>query len=95
VGWQLTDARFLRKVSVKDQPFETPLTIQADHRTLAIGAGFSVGVKADGTVWTWGNDYKGALGRPINSQKERLMPGNVPEIEGAVAVAAGFPVPLR
>ena len=31
-------------------------------RSLAVGATFSMGLKADGTVWTWGNNEFGQLG---------------------------------
>ena len=44
------------------RPFDTPLPVNTAHKKLAIGYMTTVGVKADGTVWSWGSDYDGSLG---------------------------------
>ena len=44
------------------RPFETPLPVNTAHKKLAIGYMTTVGVKEDGTVWSWGSDYDGSLG---------------------------------
>ncbi|TVQ38503.1 MAG: choice-of-anchor D domain-containing protein [Spirochaetaceae bacterium] len=51
------------------------------------GQGHTLALKSDGTVWTWGmNDY-GQLGRGWGAN--RSLPGQVPGITGIVDIAAG------
>lgn len=44
------------------RPFDTPLPVNTAHKKLAIGYSTTVGVKEDGTVWSWGSDTYGSLG---------------------------------
>lgn len=60
------------------RPFETPLPVNTAHKKLAIGYTTTVGVKADGTVWSWGSDTHGSLG---NGRKPTQQPIPKP-IEG-------------
>ena len=53
------------------RPFDTPLPVNTAHKKLAIGYSTTVGVKADGTVWSWGSDYDGSLG---NGRKPTQQP---------------------
>jgi len=48
----------------------------ADNRVISIAAGgtHSLAVRYDGTVWSWGNNSSGQLGRPVNSSN---VPGQV------------------
>lgn len=39
-------------------PFEQPLPINTQPKRLALGYSFAIGVKEDGTVWSWGGDGK-------------------------------------
>jgi alpha-tubulin suppressor-like RCC1 family protein len=36
------------------RPFDMPLPVNTAHKKLALGYSISVGVKEDGTVWSWG-----------------------------------------
>ncbi|MBK9185968.1 MAG: hypothetical protein IPM78_06610 [Moraxellaceae bacterium] len=36
------------------RPFEQPLPINTQPKRLALGSSFAIGVKEDGTVWSWG-----------------------------------------
>lgn len=80
----------LQPVHMEDKPLAKPLPINTRPRILAIGQGFSVGVKQDGTVWTWGSNFQGILARPISKPGDGYdpYPGQVPGMEGAVSVAA-------
>ncbi len=91
----------LRPVHMKDEPLEHPLPINTRPKVLAIGDGFSVGVKRDGTVWTWGTNNNGILARPLrkNSVGNEILedgynPGQVPGLTDVVEVAAGNEVIL-
>ena len=40
------------------RPFEQPLPINTQPKRLALGHSFAIGVKEDGTVWSWGGGGK-------------------------------------
>ncbi len=44
------------------RPFEKPLPINTQPKRLALGSSFAIGVKEDGTVWSWGRGGSGVLG---------------------------------
>ena len=54
---------------------------------LAGGARHAVALKADGTVWAWGDNSFGQLGD--STATERLTPVQVSGLSGVTAVAAG------
>jgi len=64
--------------------FGSPLTNVID-----IGAGyyFTVALRTDGTVWTWGDNYYGQIGDGTNT--DRATPAQVSGLSGISAVAAG------
>jgi len=53
----------------------------------AAGALHSVALKADGSVWTWGNNQYGQLGDGSTTTRFRAVP--VPGLSGVSAIAAG------
>jgi alpha-tubulin suppressor-like RCC1 family protein len=64
--------------------------------TVAAGSFHSLAVKADGTVWAWGNDSRYSLGDTTaatppdqNAPVKVLGPGATGQLSGAIAVAAG------
>lgn len=68
------------------RPFDTPLPVNTAHKKLAIGYSTTVGVKADGTVWSWGSDTYGSLGKgedmyqteSISKLKEIYLSNRIP-----------------
>jgi alpha-tubulin suppressor-like RCC1 family protein len=54
---------------------------------IAAGGGFSLALRADGTVWSWGVNDKGQLGD--GATKPRKKPVQVKELNNIVAIAAG------
>lgn len=78
----------LEPVNMEDKPLEKPLPINTKPRILAIGQGFSVGIKRDGTVWTWGSNSNRILARNVTSVQEAYEPGQVVGIADAVSVVA-------
>lgn len=54
---------------------------------IAVGEQYSVALKTDGTVWTWGHNDYGQLGDGTNT--DRNIPVQVNGLSGVIAVAAG------
>jgi hypothetical protein len=54
---------------------------------IAAGSNFSMALKADGTVWTWGGNASGQLGDGTTTN--RLAPQTTPVLTGVTAIAAG------
>ena len=66
-------------------PFEQPLSINTQPKRLALGSGFAIGVKEDGTVWSWGRGGSGVLGTGyINKDTPQAIPNMTDFIEVAV-----------
>lgn len=59
--------------------------VQAD--TLAAGTRHVIAVRGDGMVWTWGDNASQQLGDA--ALKQRVVPGQVAGLSGALAVSAG------
>jgi YD repeat-containing protein len=55
-------------------------------KSIKAGDSFSVALKSDGTVWTWGNNGKGQLGYQGVKQN---MPMHVEGIDDVIFIAAG------
>ncbi|MDO8417267.1 MAG: hypothetical protein Q7S87_13760 [Agitococcus sp.] len=69
------------------RPFETPLPVNTEPKRMALGSMFAIGVKADGTVWSWGDGGGGVLG--TDGFKSREIPQAIPNMTDFVEVAAG------
>ncbi|WP_052487947.1 RCC1 domain-containing protein [Gordoniibacillus kamchatkensis] len=54
---------------------------------IAAGGNFSIALKRDGTVWSWGDNSNGQLGDGTNVSKKQ--PVQVSGLSGVVAIAAG------
>ncbi|HEX8181559.1 MAG TPA: S8 family serine peptidase, partial [Pyrinomonadaceae bacterium] len=67
-------------------PAQVPLITGAS--AAAGGSGHTLALKADGTVWTWGANGAGQLGRTTNGGPS-VTPTQVPNLAGITAVAAG------
>lgn len=56
---------------------------------VAVGAGHSLALRSDGSVWAWGNNARGELGQGAPSGLSNPSPLQVPGITGVMAVAGG------
>lgn len=66
----------------------SPLVDQiADVTQIATGSSFGVGLRPDGTVWTWGEEIYGELGDGVANQV-RWTPAQIPGLTGVVEIAA-------
>ncbi|HMY81606.1 MAG TPA: hypothetical protein PK212_02225, partial [Agitococcus sp.] len=66
------------------RPFEQPLPINTQPKRLALGSDFAIGVKEDGTVWSWGY---GMLG--LGKFESRDVPQAIPNMTDFIEVVAG------
>ncbi len=67
----------------------TPQQVAGISNVVAIAAGadFSLALKSDGTVWSWGENFAGQLGD--GSTTPHYAPAQVSTLTGVVAIAAG------
>jgi alpha-tubulin suppressor-like RCC1 family protein len=75
--------------TMTDQPTLTPKHIGTATNWLTVSAGtkYSLGIKADGSLWAWGEDHNGQLGDGATT--DLVVPTRVGTQTGWVAVAAG------
>ena len=68
----------------------TPVKVRTLSGVVAMSAGawHSLALKADGTVWAWGENAQGQLGVPTSTAQSDL-PVQVAGLKGIIAVAAG------
>jgi alpha-tubulin suppressor-like RCC1 family protein len=71
-----------------NRPFR--VTAISAVKALAQGKSFTLALKTDGTVWAWGRNDHGQLGRgSVNVPASDGRPARVPGLTGITAVAAG------
>ncbi|WNG62646.1 RCC1 repeat-containing protein [Archangium gephyra] len=68
-----------------------PAQVPGLTNVVALSAGFdhSLALRADGTVWSWGNNANGQLGRTLATSFDAI-PAQVPGLTGVVTLSAGF-----
>ncbi len=68
----------------------TPLKVEDISGVIQIAAGdeFSMALKDDGTVWTWGNNYDGKLG--LGDCSDSKTPARVPGLNNVTAIDAYY-----
>ena len=67
-----------------------PVAVSLLTNVTAISAGggnFSLALKNDGTVWSWGSNYKGQLG--VGTTLNTNIPTKIPWLSGIVKISAG------
>lgn len=69
-------------------PVSVPLPSLANIMAVTAGTYFSVALRADGTVWTWGDDRSGQLGNG-SSTSTQPTPVQVSGLTGVIAISAG------
>ncbi|MGE0877959.1 MAG: RCC1 domain-containing protein [Acidimicrobiia bacterium] len=72
-------------------PVATQVPGLSDITAIAAGADHSLALKSDGTVWSFGNNAFGQLGRSTNAGVDAANPDAavVPGLTGVIAIAAG------
>jgi uncharacterized repeat protein (TIGR01451 family) len=74
---------------VNINPNPAPVSNLTGVVSIATGFGVSLAVKADGTVWGWGQNPYGLFGSGLPNTNPQPVPGQVSAFNNAVAVAAG------
>lgn len=72
-----------------NSPSPTPIMVSGLTGIIAIagGAGHSLALRSDGTIWTWGANQHGQLG--TGTATNSLTPIQVPGISGVISLSAG------
>ncbi len=74
-------------------PHTSPVQVSGLSGIVAVegGGSFDLALKSDGTVWAWGNNDSGQLGRGGNTcpANSCAIPAQVPGLSGVTAIAAG------
>lgn len=76
-------------VSITDVPLSTPVTIPANWIQIATGGySYSIGIRSDGTLWSWGFNSEGELGQ--NNLIHRSSPTQIGTSRWSQIVAANY-----
>lgn len=75
--------------NVSPNPTGLPANGVASVIAITAGAQHSLALKADGSVWAWGSNWYGQLGSSVDFFHPNPKPGQVAEVTGAIAIAAG------
>ncbi|OLD64987.1 MAG: hypothetical protein AUI47_03400, partial [Acidobacteria bacterium 13_1_40CM_2_68_5] len=88
-AWGYNDSGQLGNGTTSTNPTSTPVQVSDLIGIVAIAAGgyHSLALKADGSVWAWGDDTSGQLGNGSTANASR--PVRVSGISAATAIAAG------
>jgi alpha-tubulin suppressor-like RCC1 family protein len=84
-----SDGQLGQPVSYEPNPMPAQVPDLTDVVAIAADRLHTLALRADGTVWAWGNNSRGELGRPPNFEPNPT-PAQVPELTGAVAISAGL-----
>ncbi|MFJ7779373.1 RCC1 domain-containing protein [Streptomyces yangpuensis] len=70
-------------------PSKTPVSVQSLDKVMDVGAGcdFSVALRQDGTVWTWGSGANGRLG--TGATADRDTPQKVADLTDVESISVG------
>lgn len=73
-----------------DNIITSPQMIEGISNVTAVvsATSFSLALRDDGTVWSWGSNIRGQLGRGTSSTGSIYQPARVPDLSNIVAIAA-------
>jgi len=54
-----------------------PMGTEKDWATVSAGYGYTVAIKTDGSLWSWGRNYEGSLGVGDATTRNQLIPAQV------------------
>ena len=87
LSFLLIFSQFAGSLYVSAETNDTTAASEAKVIDIAAGNHFTLAVKDDGSVWSWGQNNVGQLG--INSTKDRFLPQKIKDLTDVVAVSAG------
>ncbi len=88
-GWNWNGQLGLGSTAQQTTPQPVPAAQLNQVTAVACGTGFSLALRADGTVWAWGCNYAGQLG--LGHTQDRHVPTQIPTafLNDVSAIAAG------
>ncbi|MGW4162293.1 RCC1 domain-containing protein [Streptomyces sp. NPDC004788] len=89
LAWGSNTSKQLGTGKDTTDPAKTPLPVQSLDKVKDVGAGcdFSVALRQDGTVWTWGKGDNGRLGTGNNTTRD--TPQMVPDVTDVESISVG------
>lgn len=90
LSWGRDESGQLGNDTPKENKF-TPVTVSEASNIIAIaaGGGFSMALKSDGTMLSWGSDDLGQLGDNVALETQTIPVAVSPEANSIIAIAAG------
>ncbi|HEX8337774.1 MAG TPA: S8 family serine peptidase, partial [Pyrinomonadaceae bacterium] len=79
-----------RPGAVANVPTPTKMETLSEVASVFSGENSSFAVKTDGTLWAWGDDSYGQLGRGATGGQHNAVPAQVAGVANVVSVAAGY-----
>lgn len=72
--------------------YSSPKQVGSGTTWLKVAAGHiqSYGIKTDGTLWAWGQNYKGGLGNGIGTANATWSPGQIGSLTNWLNISAGM-----
>lgn len=78
------------KVQRPEGSLRQPLVLSPKRHIVHASQGFVIAVKQDGSVWTWGYDYKGRLARGERQGRNDALPGQAEGLRNIISVMTSF-----
>lgn len=78
------------EAQMAEGPLKQPLVLRPKRHIVHASQGFIIAVKQDGSVWTWGYDYKGRLARGKRQGRNDALPGQAEGLRNIISVMTNF-----
>jgi alpha-tubulin suppressor-like RCC1 family protein len=87
-GWNINGQLGDGTTTDRNTPAVVPIQSVSGVKALAAGQNYSVALKDDGTVWTWGQNLVGQLGDGTTIERHTPVQVGMPHLSDVIAIAA-------